>query len=58
MTGSWWPIVAMLVVYSLIGLVSALLMPEVRDRDLSDAEDAAEVPQKERAAYGALSTRR
>lgn len=42
MTGSWWPIVAMMVVYSLIGLVSAFLMPEVRDRDLSLAEDAAE----------------
>jgi hypothetical protein len=42
MTGSWWPIVAMLVAYSVIGLVSACLMPEVRDRDLSAAEDAAE----------------
>ncbi|MDK9357575.1 MFS transporter [Lelliottia sp. V106_10] len=42
MTGSWWPIVAMMVVYSIIGLVSAVLMPEVRDRDLSLAEDAAE----------------
>jgi MHS family metabolite:H+ symporter-like MFS transporter len=34
MTGSWWPIVVMLVAYSVIGLVSAILMPEVRDRDL------------------------
>ena len=42
MTGSWWPIMAMMVVYSLIGLVSAFLMPEVRDRDLSLAEDVAE----------------
>lgn len=42
MTGSWWPIVAMLVVYSLIGLVSAILMPEVRDRDLSLLDDAAD----------------
>ncbi|MBT1782395.1 MHS family MFS transporter [Enterobacter hormaechei subsp. xiangfangensis] len=58
MTGSWWPIVAMLVAYSLIGLVSALLMPEVRDRDLSEAEDAAEAPHKEAVAYGALSSRR
>ncbi|CDL34623.1 Putative transport protein [Enterobacter hormaechei] len=58
MTGSWWPIVAMLVAYSLIGLVSALLMPEVRDRDLSEAEDAAEAPRKEAVAYGALSSRR
>lgn len=42
MTGSWWPIVVMMVVYSLIGLLSAILMPEVCDRDLSEAEDAAE----------------
>ncbi|MEG7441745.1 MFS transporter [Enterobacter hormaechei] len=58
LTGSWWPIVAMLVAYSLIGLVSTLLMPEVRDRDLSEAEDAAEAPHKEAVAYGALSSRR
>lgn len=43
MTGSWLPIVAMLIIYSLIGLVSAWLMPEVKDRDLSIAEDAAEI---------------
>lgn len=43
MTGSWWPIVTMLIAYSVIGLVSAVLMPEVRDRDLSLAEDAAEL---------------
>ncbi|WP_039058392.1 MFS transporter [Enterobacter sp. Bisph1] len=42
MTGSWWPIVAMLIAYSVIGLISALLMPEVRDRDLNILEDAAE----------------
>ncbi len=58
MTGSWWPIVAMLVAYSVIGLVSAFLMPEVRDRDLSAAEDAAEAAPKERVGYGAISTRR
>jgi len=58
MTGSWWPIVAMLVAYSVIGLVSAILMPEVRDRDLSAAEDAAEAAPKERVGYGAVSTRR
>ncbi|RJL02418.1 MFS transporter [Enterobacter chuandaensis] len=58
MTGSWWPIVAMLVAYSVIGLVSAVLMPEVRDRDLSAAEDAAEAAPKESVAYGAVSTRR
>jgi MHS family metabolite:H+ symporter-like MFS transporter len=42
MTGSWWPIVVMLISYSVIGLLSALLMPEVRDRDLNLLEDAAE----------------
>jgi MHS family metabolite:H+ symporter-like MFS transporter len=42
MTGSWWPIVAMVICYSLIGLFSAVLMPEVRDRDLSLPQDAAE----------------
>ncbi|WP_148242990.1 MFS transporter [Enterobacter asburiae] len=58
MTGSWWPIVAMLVAYSVIGLVSAILMPEVRDRDLSAAQDAAESAPEERVGYGAVSSRR
>ncbi|MCG0455250.1 MHS family MFS transporter [Enterobacter cloacae complex sp. ECC445] len=58
MTGSWWPIVAMLVAYSAIGLVSAILMPEVRDRDLSAAQDAAESAPVESVGYGAISTRR
>ncbi|MFC9605454.1 MFS transporter [Streptomyces niveus] len=40
-TGSWWPIAAMLVVYSLITLTSALLAPETRGRDLVRLEDAA-----------------
>ncbi|WP_406213745.1 MFS transporter [Streptomyces canus] len=39
-TGSWWPIAAMLVVYSLITFVSALLAPETRGRDLVRLEDA------------------
>jgi len=39
-TGSWWPIAGMLVVYSLITLVSALLAPETRGRDLVKLEDA------------------
>ncbi|MFE3598724.1 MFS transporter [Streptomyces sp. NPDC059142] len=39
-TGSWWPIAAMLVVYSLITLVSAYLAPETRGRDLVRLEDA------------------
>lgn len=42
MIGSWYPIVIMLICYSLIGLISALLMPEVCDRDLSIAGDAAD----------------
>lgn len=41
-TESWWPIVVMLICYSIIGLISALLMPEVRDRDLSLLNDAAD----------------
>ncbi len=44
MTDSWWPIAVMMIVYSVIGLLAAVLMPEVRDRDLSLAEDAAESP--------------
>ncbi|NJQ00457.1 MFS transporter [Streptomyces zingiberis] len=39
-TGSWWPIAAMLVVYSAITLVSAWLAPETRGRDLVRLEDA------------------
>jgi MHS family metabolite:H+ symporter-like MFS transporter len=49
MTGSWLPILAMVIVYSLIGLVSAILMPEVKDRDLSILEDAAEAQGRNRA---------
>jgi MFS transporter, MHS family, metabolite:H+ symporter len=40
-TGSWWPIAAMLVVYSLITLAATLLSPETRGRDLVRLEDAA-----------------
>ncbi|MTH46087.1 MFS transporter [Intestinirhabdus alba] len=54
MTGSWTPILAMIVIYSLIGLLSAFLMPEVRDRDLSIQEDAAERAAK-RPAVGSFS---
>ncbi len=43
MTDSWWPILAMIIAYSCIGLLSAWLMPEVCDRDLENyLEDAAE----------------
>ncbi|WP_202112629.1 MFS transporter [Gilliamella sp. Pas-s95] len=37
----WWPIVAMIIVYSCIGLISAIFMPEIKDRDLSDLNNAA-----------------
>nr|WP_185955860.1 MFS transporter [Limnobaculum zhutongyuii] len=50
MTDSWWPIVVMIIVYSSIGLISAICMPEVKDRDLSDPRDAAEVPAHEASA--------
>lgn len=40
LTGSWWPIAVMLVVYSGITLVSAYLAPETRGRDLVRLEDA------------------
>ncbi|WP_433697656.1 MFS transporter [Nocardiopsis sp. CA-288880] len=39
-TGSWWPLAAMIIAYSLITLVSTYLMPEVRGRDLVRLEDA------------------
>ena len=42
MVDDWWPIVAMIIVYSCIGLISAILMPEVKDRDLADLNDAAD----------------
>lgn len=42
MTESRYPIAIMIMAYSVIGLISALKMPEVKDRDLSALEDAAE----------------
>jgi MHS family metabolite:H+ symporter-like MFS transporter len=57
MTQSWWPILVMVIIYSLIGLVSALLMPEVKDRDLSVLEDAAEVSKTEKIRAGATQVR-
>lgn len=55
MTGSWMPIVIMIICYSAIGFLSALLMPEVRDRDLSLLNDAADVtPAEKRRAAGQL----
>lgn len=52
MTDSWWPIAVMMVVYSVIGLTAAILMPEVKDRDLSVLEDAAETPKTQRVVNG------
>ena len=42
MVNDWWPIVVMIIIYSCIGLVSAIFMPEVKDRNLADLKDAAE----------------
>lgn len=56
MTDSWLPILIMLVLYSCIGLISALLMPEVRDRDLSLPEDAAEATAAEKLRHSATQT--
>jgi len=44
LSNSWWPIPVMLMCYSAIGLLAALLMPEVRDRDLSLLPDAGHQP--------------
>lgn len=38
--GSWWPILVMLVVFSLIALIAAWIGPEVSGRDLNDLKDA------------------
>ncbi len=51
-TGAWWPIVVMMMAYSVIGLISAVIMPEVKDRDLSVLEDAGEKPTAQRAVKG------
>ena len=40
-TGQWWPLAVMIVGYSAITLVSAVIAPEVRGRDLVRLEDAA-----------------
>ncbi|ABF03726.1 Inner membrane metabolite transport protein ydfJ [Shigella flexneri] len=56
MTESWYPIAIMIMAYSVIGLISALKMPEVKDRDLSALEDAAEdQPRVVRAAQPSRS---
>lgn len=43
-SGGWWPIAVMIMAYSAIGLLAALKMPEVKDRDLNLVLDAAEQP--------------
>lgn len=48
-TGEWWPIAALIIVYSAIGLISAILMPEVVDRDLKDPDSASEAAQRVRS---------
>lgn len=54
--GIWYPIAIMIMAYSVIGLISALKMPEVKDRDLSALEDAAEdQPRVVRAAQPSRS---
>lgn len=40
-TGSWWPLAAMIIGYSAITLVSAIVAPETRGRDLVLLQDAA-----------------
>ncbi|QHK22631.1 MFS transporter (plasmid) [Pseudarthrobacter psychrotolerans] len=40
-TNSWWPIAAMMVLYSAIAFVATFFAPETRGRDLTLAEDAA-----------------
>lgn len=57
MTGAWWPIAVMLMAYSVIGLVSAVLMPEVRDRDLSILQDAAEPQSQNQSAAQPVASR-
>ncbi|XPE23753.1 hypothetical protein ACNKHM_27025 [Shigella sonnei] len=42
MTQFWYSIAITIMVDPVIGLISALKMPEVKDRDLSALEDAAE----------------
>lgn len=39
---SWWPIAIMIIFYSFIGLIAALIMPEIKDRDLTDLRNATD----------------
>jgi len=42
MTGTWYPIACMLMVYSAVSFLAAYFMPEVKDRDLTIMKDATE----------------
>lgn len=52
MADAWWPIAVMIICYSVIGLIAALVMPEVGDRDLSHPDDAADQPRQAEALPG------
>ncbi|AFJ47253.1 inner membrane metabolite transport protein YdfJ [Shimwellia blattae DSM 4481 = NBRC 105725] len=52
MADAWWPIAVMIICYSVIGLIAALAMPEVGDRDLSHPDDAADQPRQAEALPG------
>jgi MHS family metabolite:H+ symporter-like MFS transporter len=43
LTDSWWPIAVMIIGYSAVGLISAVCMPEIRDRDLQDPRNATDM---------------
>lgn len=43
-TNSWWPVAAMMIVYSVIALGAAIASPETRGRDMTLLEDAAATP--------------
>lgn len=47
-TGSWWPIAIMIIIYSAISLISAIIMPEVKDRDLTSTLDAVEEAEQQK----------
>ena len=48
MVNDWWPIVVMIIIYSFDGLVSAILMPEVKDRNLGDLKEMGSGSWRER----------
>ncbi|EPL6455643.1 MFS transporter [Providencia rettgeri] len=48
-TGSWWPIAIMIIIYSAISLITAIIMPEVKDRDLTSPLDAVEEVEQQKS---------